>query len=232
MEKVLITGASGDIGRAIAYEFAKDPDIFLYLHYTDNKEAVTNLTREIGEERCAPVCFNLNDKTTIAAALKEMDVDMLINNAAVTRDKLFFWMEDDAWNEVIDANLSGVFYVTKALLPKMIAKKKGSIVNISSIASQKGNIGQVNYAASKGGLEALTRSLAKEVGRYGIRVNTVTPGIIRSKLSEKLEEKAYKEVIALGRFGEAHEVAETVYFVAKKATYINAQNINVCGGFS
>lgn len=232
MEKILITGASGDIGRAIALEFAKDSDAYIYIHYSTNKDAALETLGLVGAERGSLVQFDLRDKNGIESVLKELDIDILVNNAAVIRDKYLFWMQEDEWQEVIDTNLTGAFRIIKALLPKMIAKKRGSIVNISSISSQKGNIAQANYAASKGGLEALTRTLAKELGRYGIRVNTITPGIIRSKITQELSEDRYKEIIALGRFGEVSEVAEAVYFIAKKGSYITGQNINVCGGFA
>ncbi len=227
---MLITGATGAIGEACARYFAAN-GYFVYAHYRGNEVKAKALKSELGEA-CETLCFDISNADSVRKALEGIELDALVNNAGITRDKLFFWMEDDDWDSVIKTNVNGAFYVTKALLPSMIKQKKGSIVNISSIAGLVGNIGQTNYSASKGALISFTKSLSLEVARYNIRVNCVAPGLVRSAMTEGLDENELKRSIPLRRFAEPSEIAEVVFFVADKASYITGETINVSGGMA
>jgi 3-oxoacyl-[acyl-carrier protein] reductase len=226
MKKVLVTGATGEIGSAIVKEFAQN-GYFIYIHYNKSKEKAQKLLEEIKNGEL--IWFDISSKKSIKEALKELSVDVLINCAGIIRDKLFFFMEDKEWEEVIQINLSGTYYVTKNIATQMIKEKKGSIVNIASVSGLVGNVGQSNYAASKGGMIAFTKSLCIEVARYGIRVNAIAPGLIESKMIENVDKNILK-LIPAGRLGKASEVAEVAYFLGEKASYINGEVINVSGG--
>jgi len=226
MKKVLVTGATGEIGSAIVKEFAQN-GYFIYIHYNKSKEKAQKLLEEIKNGEL--IWFDISSKKSIKEALKELSVDVLINCAGIIRDKLFFFMEDKEWEEVIQTNLSGTYYVTKNIATQMIKEKKGSIVNIASVSGLVGNVGQSNYAASKGGMIAFTKSLCIEVARYGIRVNAIAPGLIESKMIENVDKNILK-LIPAGRLGKASEVAEVAYFLGEKASYINGEVINVSGG--
>lgn len=225
---MLITGATGAIGEACARYFAAN-GYFVYAHYHGNEVKAQALKSELGEA-CETICFDIASADSVRKALLNIEVDAIVNNAGITRDKLFFWMEDDEWDSVIKTNVNGAFYVTKALLPSMIKQKKGSIVNISSIAGLVGNIGQTNYSASKGALISFTKSLSLEVARYNIRVNCVAPGLVKSAMTAGLDENELKRSIPLKRFAEASEIAEVVFFVTDKASYMTGETLNVSGG--
>lgn len=226
MQKVLVTGATGSLGEAIVKEFSSQ-GYFVYIHYNSNKSKAEEILKEI-DNNGAILTFNASDKSSIEEALKEVSVDVLVNNLGITRDNLFFWMKDEEWEEVIETNLNSMFRVTKALLPKFIKKKGGAIVNISSVSGIAGNAGQTNYSASKGAIIAFTKSLAVEVARYKIRVNCVAPGIIESEMTKELD-KSLAKSIPLGRFGDPKEVAHAVYFAATNS-YMTAETINISGG--
>ena len=226
MQKILVTGATGSLGEAIVKEFSSQ-GYFVYIHYNSNEEKAKEILKEI-DNNGAILTFNARDKNSIEEALKEVSVDILVNNLGITRDNLFFWMKDEEWEEVIETNLNSMFRITKALLPKFIKKKGGAIVNISSVSGISGNAGQTNYSASKGAIIAFTKSLAVEVARYKICVNCVAPGIIASEMTKELDKKLAKS-IPLGRFGDPKEVAHAVYFSATN-TYMTAETINISGG--
>jgi 3-oxoacyl-[acyl-carrier protein] reductase len=228
-KNVLITGASGAIGAACARYFAQN-GYFVYAHYNGNEQKIRELVGEIGEGSCQAIKFDVSDSASVSSALEGIEVDVIVNNAGITRDKLFFWMENDDWESVIKTNVNGAFYVCKILLPSMIKKKNGAVVNISSITGLVGNIGQANYAASKGALISFTKSLSLEVARYNIRVNCVAPGLVKSAMTEGLDEAELKKLIPLKRFAEPREIAEVVFFVADKASYMTGETINVSGG--
>ncbi len=227
MKKVLITGATGAIGEACAREFSAN-GYFVYVHYNSNKTKADALVNELGNAQA--IGFDIASSVSVREALADISVDVLVNNAGKTRDKLFFWMEEEDWDDIIQTNLTGTFYVTKALLPAMQKQKSGAIVNIASVAGTVGNIGQTNYAASKGGMIAMSKSLALEVARYKIRVNCVVPGFIHSEMTTGFNEKDFEKMIPMKRFGEACEVAEAVFFLADKASYMTAEVMNISGG--
>lgn len=226
-KKVLITGSTGSIGEAIAKEFSKN-GYFVYLHYNSNIKKAKQLLKELPNSQL--ITFDMKDKESIKNALEDIKVDVLINNAGIIKDKLFFFMSDDEWEDVINTNLTGMYYVTKMLSKNMIMNKEGSILNIASIAAIGGNAGQANYSASKGGVISFTKTLSLELGRYNIRVNALAPGIINSEMTQNLpKEKELKKSIPLNRFGEAHEVASCAYFMAVEATYVSGEVLNISG---
>jgi 3-oxoacyl-[acyl-carrier protein] reductase len=227
MKSVLVTGATGAIGEATARMFSAN-GYFVYIHYHSNQAKADDLVSELGNAQS--VGFDIASAESVRAALEGIEVDVLVNNAGKTKDKLFFWLEDSDWDEVIQTNLTGTYYVTKALLPAMQKKKKGAIVNVSSVAGLVGNVGQTNYAASKGGMIAMTKSLALEIARHGIRANCVVPGFIHSEMTAGFNEKDFQKLIPMKRFGNPDEVAETIFFLADKASYITAEVITISGG--
>lgn len=225
--KVLVTGATGSIGTAIVKEYANH-GYYVYIHYNTNKTKAEELLNSI--ESGEIIGFNINNKEEIKNALEHLEVDVLINNAGIIRDSLFFFMEDEAWEEVINTNLNAPFYITKLIVKNMIRNKKGSIVNVASVSGICGNTGQANYAASKGGIIALTKTLAIELGRYNIRVNALAPGIIESEMIENIPNlEDLKKTIPLMRFGRADEVAKCAYFIGHEATYVSAEVLNISG---
>lgn len=226
MKQVLVTGATGEIGSAIVKEFDKE-GYFVYIHYNSNVKKAKELLHEIKHGEL--IAFNTAEKESVKTALKDIHVDVLVNCAGIIKDKLFFFMEDEDFEEVVKTNLNGYFYVTKAVVPQMIKNKKGSIVNIASVSGLVGNMGQTNYSASKGGIIAMSKTLCLELARYGIRVNAIAPGIIESKMTEGVSKEVLK-LIPQGRLGKAEEVAEVALFLGDKASYINGEVVNVSGG--
>ena len=229
MKKVLVTGATGSIGEEIVKEYAKN-GFFVYIHYNSNHQKAKNLLEEINNKG-ELISFDIKDKNSIRNALENLDVDVLINNAGIIKDNLFFFMSDDEWEDVINTNLNGNFYITKIISKNMMMNKRGSIVNIASISGVSGNAGQANYSASKGAIIAFTKTLCLELGRYNIRVNALAPAIIESEMTKDIPNlKEMKKAIPLGRFGTANEVAKCAYFIGVDATYISGEVVNISGG--
>lgn len=227
MKKVLVTGGTGAIGEAVVRIFS-DNGYFVYIHYHSNQAKANALVEELGNAQS--IGFDIASGESVRAALEGISVDVLVNNAGKTKDKLFFWLEDSDWDDVIQTNLTGTYYVTKALLPAMQKQKSGAIVNVASVAGVVGNIGQANYAASKGGVIAMTKSLALEIARYKIRANCVVPGFIHSEMTAGFNEKDFEKMIPMKRFGNPEEVAEVIFFLADKASYMTAEVVNISGG--
>ena len=226
-KRVLITGATGAIGEACVRAFA-EAGYFVYIHYRSQKAKAQVILDEIQNGEI--IYCDVADKESIKEAFGELDLDVLVNNAGITKDNLFFWMKDEEWDDVVNTNLNSMFRVTKAVVEKMILKKNCAIINMSSVSGIAGNTAQTNYAATKGGIIAFTKALALEMGRYKIRVNCVAPGLIESDMTEDLPLKEMKKSIPLRRIGKPEEVAEVVFFLADKATYITAETINISGG--
>jgi len=226
-KKVLVTGATGAIGAAIVKEYSKH-GYYVYIHYHSNIEKAQELLDEIqlGET----IGFDLNNKEEIHLALESLDVDVMVHSAGIIRDGLFFFMDDEDWESVISTNLNALFYITKIISRKMMQNKKGSIVNIASVSGMTGNVGQANYAASKGGVIAFTKTLAAELGRYNIRVNALAPGIIESEMIQDIPNvEELKKTIPLQRFGQVEEVAKCAYFMGVEATYVSGEVLNISG---
>lgn len=235
----IVTGAARGIGRAIAEELAAaGADLALCDLQEDwlseSVEAVTALGR-----RALPVAIDVSRGDSVAAALAHITssferVDILVNNAGITRDAFMVRMGEEDWDAVLDVNLKGTFLCTKAVAKPMMKQRGGAIVNLASIIGLIGNAGQCNYAASKAGVIALTKSAAKELASRNIRVNAVAPGFIETKMTEVLTEDVRSkmlEAIPLKRFGSTNDVAKAVVFLAGDASsYMTGQVLTVSGG--
>ena len=236
----LITGASRGIGKAIAIQLAKDHSYHILINYSANTVAANETKDQIIMEGGSSevIQFNVQDKLEVSNKLMKWKknnpddiVEVLVNNAGITKDNLLLWMNDEEWGSVLDVSLKGFYNVTNTILQDMIRLRKGRIINIASISGLKGNSGQTNYSAAKGGLIAASKSLSQELARRGITVNAIAPGFIHSDMTKDLPEKELKKLIPLRRFGTAEEVAHLVSFIASdKAAYITGEVININGG--
>lgn len=226
MKNVLITGASGDIGKAIAAAF---------LYQGDNVVMCYHLNEPVCTEsalKCQMIGFDVRDRRAARMAVELLDdIDVLVNNAGIVMPGYMAISPDSCWDDVIDTNINGWYNVTMPVLQKMIRRKKGSIINVTSIAGLDGFAGQVNYSASKAAIIGATKALAQELGPLGLRVNAVAPGYIRTKMTQNLDESKVSENIPLRRFGHAFEVANVVKFLASDdASYVNGAIIRIDGG--
>jgi 3-oxoacyl-[acyl-carrier protein] reductase len=227
MKKVLITGSTGAIGEATAKYFHEN-GYFVYLHYRSQEQKAKQLNKEL--ENSEILCFDILNKDDVNSKLENLHIDVLVNNAGITKDQLFFWMKDDEWNDVINTSVNGTYNITKAVLKNMISNKNGSIVNVASVSGLIGNMGQTNYSAAKGAMIAFTKALSMEVARYKIRVNAVAPGLIESDMTKDLDKKMIKTDIPLRRIGKASEVASCIYFMGNDASYVTGEVLNISGG--
>ncbi len=239
-KNVLITGASKGIGAQIAKTLASY-GLKVWINYRNGAKLAQELQEEI--EKNGGVAAIIKADVTIEEefvnAIKTIvdsdgELSYLVNNAGITRDKLALRMSVDDFNDVITANLTSSFIGCKAALKFMGKKRFGSIVNISSIVGEMGNAGQTNYSASKGGLNAMTKSFAKEAASRGLRYNAVTPGFIQTDMTDELKDEVKEEYvknIPLKRFGEAKEIAEAVAFLlSDHSSYITGEILKVNGG--
>ncbi|MFO7785265.1 MAG: 3-oxoacyl-[acyl-carrier-protein] reductase [Thermodesulfobacteriota bacterium] len=238
---VVITGGSKGIGRAVALRFAQEKAKIFLVHYDPDDTAVletTALVRDAGAE-AEGRRVDVSSREEAERLFQEvMDrhgrVDVLVNNAGITRDTLLMRMSEQDWDTVLAVNLKSVFNCTRAVIQSMIKQRGGRIVNISSVVGLIGNAGQANYAASKAGILGFTKSVAREAAPRGITVNAVAPGFIATDMTEALPEKvkeAFMEKIPLGRIGEPRDVAEAVYWLCSDAAaYVTGQTMHVNGG--
>jgi len=235
----LITGASRGIGCAIAKALA-ERGAAVALNYNNSYSAAEALRNEIENEGCESRLFraNVSDRQEARDLIKEVQavygrLDILVNNAGITRDKSIQKMSDEDWAEVIDTNLNSVFYCTSAAVPGMIEQKYGRIVSIASFSAQAGNFGQANYAASKGGIIAMTKVLAIELAKYNITANVVAPGFTSTDMLAAIPPDVLDQIknrIPLRRFAEPCEIAKAAEFLICDGDYITGQQINVNGG--
>ncbi len=230
-KNALVTGASRGIGRAIAVELAR-AGAAVVVGYRSGKDEADTLAAEIGGRA---VQADLSDADEARRLVEEAgDVDVLVNNAGLTRDGLLARMPDEDWRTVIETNLSSVFYTCRAVCRPMMKKRSGSIVNVSSIVGVHGNWGQTNYAASKAGIIGFTKSLARELGSRNVRANVVAPGYVRTQLTDVLPEEATAAMLQntpLGRLGDPADVAGAVRFLCSdEASFITGDVLLVDGG--
>lgn len=236
----LVTGASRGIGRAVSIQLSRQLGYAVLVNYHKNEMAADDTCREIieGGGRAEKVGFDVSDASCTAQALDDWRsrnpdavVEVLVNNAGITRDGLFMWMESPDWYQVIQTSLHGFYHVTRPLIQDMLRKRYGRIINIASVSGVKGTAGQVNYSAAKAGLIGATKALAQEVAKRNITVNAVAPGFIETDMTAGLDQKELKNMIPMNRFGKADEVADLVCFLASaKAAYITGEVININGG--
>ena len=236
---VLVTGASRGIGKAIALKLGAAGATVIGTATSD--EGALNISKIFTENNILGKGMKLNvtDNEQISDLLKNItenygSVDILINNAGITRDNILVRMKEDEWDDIINTNLSSVYKMSKAVLRGMIKKRSGRIISITSVVGSMGNAGQSNYAAAKAGIMGFTKSLAREVGIRRITVNAIAPGFIETDMTDKLPEAqklGLASQIPMGRLGKANEVAQAVLFLADESgSYITAQTLHVNGG--
>lgn len=236
-QTILITGASGGIGRACALNLSRK-GIRVILHYNKNHSAINSLANEIKEysNNYDIINFDLTNKQETLKAVENIDLDGFVHTAAINHPGLFLALEDGNIEMPIIANLINTMLLTKVILKKLLSKKKGNIIFISSTVTKKLHQGQAVYAASKAGIESFAKAIAKEYSRKGIRVNIVSPGPIDTAMLKPtliFAEADIKKNIPINRIGEADEVAELVSFLlSDKANYITGANYLIDGGFS
>lgn len=239
MKYALVTGASRGIGRAVAERLAKDGYSVL-INYQQNDSAANEVkhTIEAAGGTAELLRFDVSNKQVVEKALSEWAerhegerIDVLVNNAGIRRDTLMVFMQDNDWQQVLDTSLQGFFFVTRAVLQKMLTARHGRIINIASISGVNGLPGQTNYSAAKAAIIGATRALAKEVASRKVTVNAVAPGFIKTDMTAELDEASLKQMIPVGRFGTPEEVAAVVSFLASdEASYVSGQVIGVTGG--
>jgi len=233
---IILTGATGGIGNSILEKLILSGANVLA---TGTNEDKLNLIKE-KHKNVQTEKFDISNHSEIENFINKANdslggrVDVLVNNAGITRDNLSIRMKDEEWNKVIDINLTSTFLLSKNVLKKMLKSKKGKIINITSIVGHTGNIGQANYTASKAGVVAMSKSLALEYGKKNINVNCISPGFISTEMTDKINDD-YKEIlkskIPMNRFGTPNDIANTVIFLCSNLSdYITGETIHVNGG--
>jgi 3-oxoacyl-[acyl-carrier protein] reductase len=235
----VVTGASRGIGKAIALELGRRGTIVLGTATSDAGAAKISEWLEAAGIKGKGFCLDVGSEASVDAFCKQAQdefgtVEILVNNAGITRDNLMLRMKEDEWNTVINTNLTSVFRMTRALLRGMTKARWGRIISISSVVGSSGNPGQANYAAAKAGLQGFSRALAMEIGSRGITVNCVAPGFIDTDMTRELgadQTQALLDKIPLGRYGQPEEIAAVVGFLAsQEAGYVTGETIHANGG--
>ncbi|AKV95434.1 3-oxoacyl-[acyl-carrier-protein] reductase [Marinobacter sp. DSM 26671] len=235
----LVTGASRGIGRHIALQLAqRGADVAI--NYRSRQPEGDEVAREIEATGVRALAFkaDLSKMPEARSLVRQVQdewgrIDILVNNAGITKDKSMKKLTDDDWNDVLDTNLGSVYATCSEVLKIMMDQKYGRIINITSFVGQAGNFGQANYAASKGGIIAFTKTLALEMAKYNITVNAIAPGFTETEMLAQVPENIREQIIArvpMGRFGKPEEIARAVVFLAAEGDYITGQQINVNGG--
>lgn len=240
MKYAIVTGGSRGIGSAICKKLAEDTDYNILINYQSNESAALSTLEEVKKAggKGEIIRFNVADHQETTEVLSkwqennpEAVVEVIINNAGITKDGLFMWMPQSDWNDVINTSLNGFFNVTNFFIQKLLRNKYGRIINMVSVSGVKGTPGQTNYSAAKGALVGATKALAQEVAKRNITVNAVAPGFIKTDMTSELNQSELVKLVPANRFGEAEEVADLVSFLAsKKAGYITGEVININGG--
>jgi 3-oxoacyl-[acyl-carrier protein] reductase len=235
----LISGGSRGIGKAIAIQLASE-GIHVIINYLQNEIAASDTLNEILKDGGSAelLQFDASKLSEVEQAFRQWKesnndktIQILINNAGIRNDNLFVFLKDEQWKNVISTNLDSFYYLTRQVIQDMVINKFGRIINIVSLSGEKGMVGQVNYSAAKGGVIAATKALAQEVGKKKITVNAVSPGFIRTDMTQDLDESNLRKLIPLNRFGTTEEVAQLVSFLAsEKAGYITGEVISINGG--
>ena len=235
-KKVFITGASGGIGSAICEKFYDNNYELVLVASSDEKKE--KLYNKFGDKNYY-YQIDISNEEMLIDRMKDIssehnDISVIVNNAGITKDNLILRMKTDQWKSVIQTNLDSNFIILKSLLPNMISKKYGKIIGISSVVATSGNPGQSNYVASKSGLIGLYKSIAHEVAKRNINVNIISPGFIKTSMTDKLNEIQRNEIlnkIPMNKFGNPYDIANLVYFLSsEESNYITGQNFNVNGG--
>jgi len=239
MKYALVTGGSRGIGKAVCLQLAQQ-GFNILVNYTQNKEAAEVTKSEIEKHnvKAELMQFDVSDRTKVRQVLADWYtaneggvIDILVNNAGIRKDNLLMWMKDEEWDDVLNISLGGFYNVTKEIVPEMLKNKWGRIINMVSLSGIKGLPGQTNYSSAKAAVIGATKSLAQEVARRGITVNAVAPGFIKTEMTEDINEKDYKSIIPMRRFGTPEEVAQTVGFLASQgSSYITGEVISINGG--
>lgn len=237
---VIVTGGSRGIGRAICKKLAEETDYHILINYHSNE---TSALETLAEVRAAGsngeiIKFDVGQADEVKKALSQWEeshpdalVEVVVNNAGLTRDGLFMWMPLQDWNDVIQTSVGGFYHVTNHFIQKLLHNRYGRIINIVSVSGVKGTAGQTNYSAAKAAVIGATKALAQEIAKRNITVNAVAPGFINTDMTSNLDQKELKKLIPANRFGEAEEVADLVAFLAsKKSSYITGEVININGG--
>jgi 3-oxoacyl-[acyl-carrier protein] reductase len=236
---VLVTGGSRGIGQAIVKRYVDNGDTVVFFHQREGSGQTTCDLCEDGAGKVIAQQVDVSDFDAVATAVGDVvkdhgQLDVLVNNAGVTRDNVMMRMGEADWDSVLDTNLKGAFSAIKAATRPMMKKRKGAIVNISSVVGLTGNAGQANYAASKAGLLGLTKSVAKELATRNITCNAVCPGFIETDMTNELNEEQKTSItnnIPLGKLGQGHDIAEAVFYLTSDAaSYITGQSLAVDGG--
>lgn len=237
----IITGGADGIGRATSEKFAAEGALVLIWDIQEEKGQLLSTDIEAKGGKAAYYKVDTTSLSQVETAVKDIlerygQIDILINNAGITRDASFKKMTPEQWQQVIDVNLTGVFNCTKAVIPTMLEKGYGRIVNASSVVGLYGNFGQTNYVATKAGIIGMTRTWAREFGRKGINVNAVAPGFTMTDMVAKMPEnvlEAIKEKVPLGRLARPEEIASAyVFLCSDEASYINGHTLSVDGGIT
>jgi acetoacetyl-CoA reductase/3-oxoacyl-[acyl-carrier protein] reductase len=235
----LVTGAARGIGREIAKALASE-GAGIAINYQSSEAEAVSLADELGKSGHKTLLFKGDvgvrpTWTSMIGKIKESwgRLDILVNNAGITRDKTLRKMTDDDWLAVLNTNLNACYFGVSAVMPMMLEQKYGRIINISSFVGQAGNFGQANYAASKGGIIAFTKTAALELAKYNVTCNALAPGFTETSMLAKVPEQVRTQILAripMARFGQPAEIAKAVLFLAADADYITGQQINVNGG--
>ncbi len=239
MRYALVTGGSRGIGRAICVKLAEEGH-YVIINYTSKQDEAENTLKMVREKGADGeiMKFDVSNQADVDAVLggwieknPDKTIEILVNNAGIRKDQLLMWMSNAEWNGVMDISLGGWYNVTRLIIKGMLVKKYGRVVSVVSLSGLKGLPGQTNYSAAKAAVIGATKALSQEVGRRGVTANCVAPGFIKTDMTEGINEKDYKQLIPVNRFGTSEEVADSVIFLAsEKASYITGQVLSVNGG--